>query len=293
MHGKRGAHTEEMAWPIISMIIVIVVIFMGVGEKIHHLGDSDVMLANFYARDIALLIDAAGAGVSDLSMRYPHDLEGFTVELQERMVIVRKGDTEGSYPVRNPHNLNVEEGTNDQPYLTIYSAGDRLGFGDRRLNTLRCPDVQPAYKGFDKVILDPRDGVMEKVAQWAINRVKGGIETTEALMETEERRQKMATFRFGITLASAEGDMVKAYIDASETGFIERQGLACKLVNHLGERFGSVAVVPIDMELLDEDDPRQILPATQRGIYIEMGENAEDPKTGEAIVEALEDFFEG
>jgi hypothetical protein len=326
MRGKRGAESELAINPIFIFLILLAVLFVGLGEKIHHIGDSDNVIAAFYARDIAMLSDASGGALNDISIPYapnPYPLRNFTVQLTNKSVVVTKKDAEQEYVLRNPLGLRIDE-ENQSISVIVTKTGDTLSISAKRLNKLQCPESVPQARGFDKAVLDPGHGsiadqgeiidgkseaeLMRQIALSASNSVSGGLASPRSPtddgpepLEAGKRATQMTGFRYGISIHAGEGKITKAYISGDplpsshSATALERERLACLMVNVLSEEpeIEGIAVIPIDLNSLAEDDPRRVLSATDVGVYLELGEPNYKPESGAALKKGLEAFFHG
>ncbi|MFH1409219.1 MAG: hypothetical protein ABIH34_04900 [Nanoarchaeota archaeon] len=315
MFGKRGAYTQYVLMPIMAMIITVGVILFGVGEKITHLGDSDVLLAQFYSRDIAYATSALQAGITDMALMYPYDTHQYDVELTEdKILFFLEGKELTGFPISNPRQLAIKTEKLEKPQnIQLYRNGNMMGLGYSSLNRLPCGATR-AQGDIKELILDPDEGIPLKTLALRIsNQVEGGIDATRQLRgedtpTLQERKTSMSAYTYGLSIAGQQGErnIIKAYIRADplpSSGSmiaLERQSLACHVVSAISEHpeISGVSVIPLNLEQLEEDDPRIVLGSTNIGVYVvvEMPEDRlnivlTDSALAKAVYEGLEVFF--
>ncbi|MFH1133559.1 MAG: hypothetical protein V1735_03650 [Nanoarchaeota archaeon] len=321
MHGKRGAHTDNILWPLLTIVIMIGV-FLILGSKIHHIGDSDRLVAMYYSRDLALLTDTLSTTMHNAEVSYPYDLSKFDVELNVDSMTVRNKEFDEGYIVRNPlHERILQATTEQQKTITLFHDGHDLGIGSSGLKKLSCPRFTTT-SDISQLILDPGHGgpkdtgiaigseteseVIRVLAQRISGHHPGGIASTRQLdtdisaeLDTSARVAAMQNLHNGLSLHAGQEAVAKAYIasDPNTALFAERRLLACEIVNALSEdpRVSGVAIIPVELASLPDEDPRQVLSGTPAGVFLELGPGdvLKDPETGGRIMGGITRFYHG
>lgn len=105
------------------------------------------------------------------------------------------------------------------------------------------------------------------------------ISPTEESKTTEERKNFVQNADTIISLHAnkdaPENNNLKAYINFNSQKYLESYKLACEILNSISDKFvletTGAAIIPVDLNQLDNEDPKQILLGQKIAVQIEVG----------------------
>gem|GEM_PF-5834523 len=102
---------------------------------------------------------------------------------------------------------------------------------------------------------------------------------TEESKTIEERKNFVQNAGTIISLhankENPENNNIKAYVNFNSQNYLESYKLACEILNSISDNFvletTGTAIIPTDLNQLDEEDPKQILLDKKFAVYLEVG----------------------
>jgi len=92
-----GKKAESNFWDIIFptfQFLLVLAVFLMLGIYVQNLASGKTLEKNYYARDIALLVDTVNAAPGDVFYTYPNNLEKYElgIKIEENFVVIYDKD---------------------------------------------------------------------------------------------------------------------------------------------------------------------------------------------------------
>lgn len=307
LNQKRGNILEVILPPIFQTIIPLTLVLIPLLIYTNSLADNKTFEKQFLAKETALTITTLASMPGDAILTYLPTITGFHIAVKQNSieVFLEKDPTKASSHFYTPEHIKVIEKElyileqNPKP-LTFIKKGNNIELKEEskqeNLNGITC-SYKPEYTPKAKILIDPGhgginqenadqgfsgNGLIESELTTTLTKlIKSELPNAQLTRETnhpisiEERIKKAENTPTIISIHIAQTS-IKSYpikIFFSTSSSKQTKDLACKIANALSNILDetAAAILPINPDSLNKEDPKQILLEGKTAILIELG----------------------
>ena len=294
---KRG-QAKIVLPPTFRAALGIGIVFLSIIYAVFKIGNNEAYLRQLYVTGLGLSLQSLQAMGNDINAErditeagaYMLIFEGTQVYIRERGVPINLFMFTQSPDMRfMGGEFSPEKGQKSIGPLKLFKRGTI--FGVARPENVPSPyllicDTKPG-KPLKKIVLDPGHDIMNPGLTFSgtteaaytlklANTLKAGRPRFTTTREKEdytgiEDRQKttadaIISLHFGSR--TDDQDTVKAYYNPTP----ESKRLACEILNEINTKFNvATRPIPVNLEFLPQDDPKQVLKGARPAVLLEIG----------------------
>lgn len=284
LYSKRGNLTDLITQPIIKIIIIFLLIYPPLQLMINTVGDNKSFEKNFYARDIALLVDTLELLPGNMIVDYTVK-EEFDFELDENEVRVYEKGIDlyfGRYGFIEDKNIKIDykkisiilEKGEEEKRLIFSKLGNEINFNEKgisseKISKISCSDI--GTKG---------DIKKKKVYLDGDEKINGYLRNSHFINQvvTEVKDADLV-----LSVNKEEND-ARVYINDNSANKEKSRKLACLILNQFSQYFENTQIM---LDISGKD----ILNTNRVAVYLEVGE-VDDDKASIAIYEGVKEYYE-
>jgi len=303
---KKGQETPRlMLPPVFIMALGFGVVFLSILYAVIQIGSNEAYLKQLYITGLGLDLQALQALGADINAeREIEDAGAYTLVFKGTKVYTQERGRPTSifYFTHIPDFVfsgGVFSPENNQPSigpLKMYKIGKNYGVA--KPDQVQTPYIltcnTPRGPKLKKIALDPGHGYDATTAKGdegyklstgttesaytlalanALRAGKTGFTLTRekeeaVMMDSRQKTAGDALISLHVGSRTANQDVVKAYFNPTP----ESKRLACEILNAITTEFKiPVRPIPVNVDLLPDDDPKQVLKGTRPAVMLELG----------------------